>query len=56
MNVSDVYRSKALAVASSKGSFGIMSLKDIDDLQGEIDRWDPRDPTSLRPFKEVCLL
>lgn len=30
-----------------------MSLKDIDEIKRDIDNWDPRDPMSLRPIKEV---
>lgn len=46
-------RSRALAVASAKGSFGLLALKDVDEIKAEIDDWDPRNPTSMQPLKEV---
>ncbi|KAJ9661129.1 hypothetical protein H2198_002073, partial [Neophaeococcomyces mojaviensis] len=44
--------SRALAVASAKGSFGLLALKDVDEIKAEIDDWDPRNPTSMQPLKE----
>ncbi|KAK6377080.1 hypothetical protein LTR64_000459 [Lithohypha guttulata] len=45
-------KSRAIAVASAKGRFGIMSLKDVDEIKADIDNWDPRNPTTIVPFKE----
>lgn len=43
-----------MAVAAGQGSFGIMSLKDVDEIKDDIDSWNPLDPLSLKPIKEVC--
>ncbi|KAK5943981.1 hypothetical protein PMZ80_003262 [Knufia obscura] len=45
-------QSRALAVASAKNHFGIMALKDIDQIKDEIDSWDPRNPLTILPIKE----
>lgn len=31
-----------------------MALKDVDEIKSDIDNWDPRNPNSIVPFKEVC--
>lgn len=30
-----------------------MALKEVDDIKSDIDNWDPRNPSSIVPFKEV---
>ena len=42
-----------MAVASAKGSFGIMSLKHVDQIKADIDDWDPRNPLTIKPIIEV---
>lgn len=51
--LANMERSRALAVASAKGSFGIMSLKDVDEIKADIDSWDPRNSAGIQPFREV---
>ncbi|OAG37856.1 hypothetical protein AYO21_07962 [Fonsecaea monophora] len=44
--------SRALAVASPSGYFGVFKLHDVDKIKSEIDIWDPLNPTSFRPSEE----
>lgn len=49
----DKARSRALAVASPSGYVGIFKLRRVDEIQREIDKWDPLEPGSFRPSDEV---
>lgn len=49
------FRSRALAIASSKGSFALVALKDVDEIKAEIDAWNPQRPESFKPLKEVSV-
>lgn len=42
-----------MAVASLKGSFGLLALKDLREIKNSIDKWDPRDPSTILPISEV---
>lgn len=42
-----------MAVASMKGSFGLLTLKNVQEIKTSIDHWDPRDPSSILPITEV---
>lgn len=53
--VSLIESSRALAVASAKNHFGLMALKDVDQIKDEIDNWDPRNPLTMLPIKEACI-
>ncbi|OAP59069.1 hypothetical protein AYL99_06367 [Fonsecaea erecta] len=44
--------SRALAVASPSGYFGVFKLNYVDEIKSEIDTWDPLNPTSFRPSEE----
>ncbi|OQU97876.1 hypothetical protein CLAIMM_03750 isoform 1 [Cladophialophora immunda] len=44
--------SRALAVASPSGYFGLFKLRCVDEIKAEIDTWDPLDPASFRPSEE----
>ncbi|EXJ95263.1 hypothetical protein A1O1_00383 [Capronia coronata CBS 617.96] len=46
------YESRALAVASPSGYFGVFKLRPLDDIKAEIDRWDPLSHGSFRPSDE----
>ncbi|EXJ89439.1 hypothetical protein A1O3_02506 [Capronia epimyces CBS 606.96] len=46
------YESRALAVASPSGYFGVFKLRPVDDVKTEIDRWDPLSHGSFRPSEE----
>ncbi|KAI1610412.1 mono-functional DNA-alkylating methyl methanesulfonate N-term-domain-containing protein [Exophiala viscosa] len=45
-------QSRALAIASPSGYFGIFKLRPIDEIKSEIDSWDPQKPGSFRPSEE----
>ncbi|KAK5451524.1 hypothetical protein LTS15_008289 [Exophiala xenobiotica] len=45
-------RSRALAVASPSGYFGIFKLRSVDEIRSEIDGWDPLKNGSFRPSDE----
>ena len=47
-------RSRALAVASPSGYFGIFKLRPVDEIRSEIDGWDALKHGSFRPSDEVC--
>lgn len=47
------YRSRALAVASPSGYFGVFKLRCVDEIKSQIDGWNPQDYTSFRPAEEV---
>lgn len=49
----DKARSRALAVASPSGYVGIFKLRRVDEIQREIDRWNPLENGSFRPSDEV---
>lgn len=47
------HRSRALAIASAKGSMSVMALRDIHELRSAIDTWSPRDASTMVPCTEV---
>ena len=49
----DRFRSRALAVASPSGYFGIFKLRPVDEIKSEIDSWNPLKHGSFRPSEEV---
>ncbi|KAK5033709.1 hypothetical protein LTR13_006761 [Exophiala sideris] len=46
-------QSRALAVASPSGYFGVFKLRPVDEIKSEIDSWDPLKHGSFRPSEEV---